>query len=140
MRKHITYLLYALIFTVTISCSEQPEIRSLEGYWEIEKVDLPGGNSRDYTISTTLDHYTLETDSTGYKSKVSPRLDGTFLTSGHREFFKIESGEDQLLLHYRDALTPYTEKVIRLKDEQLILVNERDMIYIYKRFKKLELE
>ncbi len=125
---------------VTTACSEQPDIKNLEGYWEIERADLPEGNTMEYSISTTIDHFTLESDSTGYKTKVMPQLDGSFITSGDSESFSIVEKDGKLKLIFTTPLSSHTETVLQLKEEQLILLNEREMKYTYKRFKKLELE
>lgn len=140
MRHLRRFAVYTLLFMTLAACKEDPLVNDLEGYWEIEQADLPGGNTKEYAISLTLDHYQLESDSSGYKTKVTPRLDGSFQTSGHQEYFRVEEKDGALLLHYQNSLTQYTEKVIRLKPEQLILINDRDMKYTYKRFKQLELE
>lgn len=138
-RTAIFFLLPALLITL-IGCSEPPELQHLEGYWEIEKVDVPEQGTKEYSISTTLDHYQLLSDSTGVKTKVNPRLDGTFTTSGHQENFSIELKDNVILLHYNTPLTSYTEQVVQLKPESLILLNDRNMKYTYKRFEKIELK
>ena len=140
MTDRIIRGIFILIGAGLISCSQTQDPNALEGYWEIEKVIFPDGQTKEYTISMNLDHYQLETDSTGYKTKVSPRLDGSFLSSGHREFFRIEQRKNEMLLHFETPLTQYTEKVLSLKKEQLILLNDRNMKYTYKPYTKIELE
>ncbi|THD66577.1 hypothetical protein E7Z59_12345 [Robertkochia marina] len=140
MKRISIFFLLLTLLTTLIGCSEPPQLQHLEGYWEIEKVDIPEQGTKEYSISTTLDHYQLHSDSTGAKTKVNPQLDGTFITSGHQENFSIEIKGDVILLHYNTPLTSYSEKVVQLKPESLILLNDRNMKYTYKRFKKIELE
>lgn len=140
MNKLVKHTVFNLMLLGLMSCSPNPEISALEGYWEIEKVDFPDGNTKEYNISTTVDHYKLESDSTGYKVKVNPQLDGSFLTSGDREAFTVEHEKGDLLLHFTTSLSEHTEKVIQLKENTLIMMNDREMKYTYKRFEKLELE
>ncbi|MBL7472156.1 hypothetical protein [Robertkochia sediminum] len=132
----------ALILALTImSCNQQPEqIAPIAGYWEIEKAESPDGETRNYKVNTSVDHYQLETDSTGFKTRLTPQFDGSFLTTGDREAFKVEKGKNGLKLHFTTPFSNHTETVILLKEQQLILTNEAGMRYTYKRYEKMNLE
>ena len=140
MKHSILHILFALMTaSAVVGCTAKPDISLLEGYWEIEKVDFPDGNTKEYSISTTIDHIRMETDSTGYKTKVMPQLDGSFKTSGDSEAFSLTENKGKLQLRFTTRLSGHTETILQLKEEQLILLNEREMKYTYIRFKKLEL-
>ena len=128
-----------LLFTL-ISCQEPTDMSNLQGYWEIEKAELPNGFSRDYTVNTSVDHYQLTSDSTGFKTRVQPQLDGTFLASDHRENFKISVEKGKPVLIFSTNLSEHKAEVVRLKENQLILVNEDQMKYTYRRFTNFELK
>lgn len=136
------YLILAIIASAVLTgCNSTPEDLSvLEGYWEIEKAETPEGDTRTYKINTAIDHYQLETDSSGFKSRVSPLLDGTFLTTGNKEAFQVKREESGLKLYFSTPYGAHTETVTLLKDQQLIMTNEAGLRYTYKRYKKLELE
>lgn len=131
-----------LILALTImSCNQHPEqIDPIAGYWEIEKAESPDGETRDYKVNTSVDHYQLETDSTGFKTRLTPQFDGSFLTTGDREAFTVKKDEQGLKLHFTTPFSNHTETVILLKEQQLILTNEAGMRYTYKRYEKMNLE
>ncbi|MBC8884389.1 hypothetical protein H9X57_16510 [Flavobacterium piscinae] len=63
---------YFLLFSVAlISCQEKvsPEsISKINGYWEIQKVQLPDGQEKEYNINETVD-YIEWNGKTGYRKK-----------------------------------------------------------------------
>ena len=38
------------------------DLKNLNGYWEIEKVTFPNGETKDYSVSTTIDYIELKGD------------------------------------------------------------------------------
>lgn len=138
--KH-SVLICILAVTVLWGCNQASEnIGHIEGYWEIEKAETPEGETRTYKVNTSVDHYQLETDSSGFKTRLTPRLDGTFLTSGDREAFTVKRNNNEIKLHFSTPYSDHTETLTLLKEQQLILTNEAGMKYTYKRFEKMELK
>lgn len=138
MKKIVTFLIVTILI---ISCSQNTveDIKQLEGYWEIEKVAFPDGNSKKYTISQSIDFFKLEVDSTGYRKKLQPKLDGTFHTSDDAEKFTIVLKDNKTFLFYKNALSEWSETITKLNDDKLVIENENNLKYFYKRFEKLNL-
>lgn len=137
MKKYCYYILVLLL----ISCKQSntvEDISVINGYWEIEKVVLPNGTEKQYGFNQTIDFFEV-TDSIGIRKKLQPRLDGTFIGSKDSETFSIQVSNDSLHLFYNNSLSSWKETIISLNQNQMILKNESQNLYFYKRFKKLEL-
>ncbi|MFT5103443.1 MAG: hypothetical protein ACI86C_001097 [Candidatus Latescibacterota bacterium] len=134
-------LIILLLLTTMLSCSTQnpsEQINHLAGYWEITQVEFPDGSLREFGISRTIDYITLNEDG-GVRLKVDPKLDGSFVTSGKAEEFKLIIEGDKLRMHYKTPYDSWVETVISTKDSLLVVKNRDDKIYTYKVFKQFEL-
>ena len=132
----------AVVLLLFFSCSETVEkkhLQHLSGYWEIEKVMLPNGNTKQYTINQTIDHITLNPDSTGFRKKVQPQLNCTFLITGHAEYFKISFTQDTLKIQHNTTLDQWEETIVSIKKNQLVMKNKNNLMYFYKRFQSVNL-
>ena len=102
---------YSLLFWVLfISCQQQvsPEaISKINGYWEIQKVELPDGKEKEYKINETVDYFEWNGNK-GFRKKVKPQLDGTFLTNNESEakLFLNDCFHTPLARHYSAAFIP----------------------------------
>lgn len=112
----------------------------LNGYWEIEKVTFPSGESKTYTVNTVVDYFYLNTDSTGIRQKVMPQLDGRFISNGSQENFVIKTDEQDLYLNYDNQGIKHSEKIIKLNPKELVVINKDKLTYHYKPFEKFELK
>ncbi|MFC7357507.1 hypothetical protein ACFQO1_07395 [Jejudonia soesokkakensis] len=136
-------LLTLLLITFLVSCSTrdfQKEIEHLDGYWQIERVIFPDGTEKEFSISTTIDYIEVEESNKGFRKKVNPKLDGSFVTSDSEEFFTIETSENELLLHYTTEFDTWTETILSSEENKLVIKNRDDKVYHYKRFSKFELD
>ena len=81
-----------LLVFILVSCSNSKSINlsDLEGYWEIYQVEKEGTILKKYTISTNIDYFKIYKDSSGFRKKVAPQLDGTFIVSKYVSNFKID--------------------------------------------------
>ncbi len=132
----------AVVLLLLFSCSksaEKDQLHDLSGYWEIEKVALPDGSTKQYTINQTIDHITLNPDSTGFRKKVQPQLNGTFLITDHTEYFKINDTEETLTIQYNTTLNKREETIVSIKKNQLVMKNKNNLMYFYKRFEAVNL-
>ena len=77
-----------LFFLVSVlSCQQkikETDISNLNGYWEIEKVELPDGDKKEYKVNETIDFFKIEANK-GFRKKVMPQLDGSYLTNDVQE-------------------------------------------------------
>ncbi len=125
-----------LVFSVIISCKEQvsvKEISKLNGYWEIEKVELPDGNSKEYKINESIDHFELNDSLKGFRKKVILQLDGKLLTNDVKENIEAIITDGLLFLNYSTDYAEWKEEVLELSDKKLVLKNESGITYFYKR-------
>ena len=112
----------------------------LNGYWEIEKVSFPSGESKSYTVNAVVDYFLLTGDSTGIRQKVMPQLDGTFISNGDQEAFTIAKRNNELYLDYDNQGVKHSEKVITLTQNEFVVINKDQKTYHYKPFQKFEIK
>lgn len=126
-----------LVFTVLISCHSSvsnDNIKKLNGYWEIKKVTLSSGKSKDYNVNETIDYFELK-DKEGFRQKVMPQFDGTFRTNDIREKIKIVEENNASFIEYNTAYGKWKEEIITIEDSTLVLKNKENITYTYKKFK-----
>ena len=133
---------YALILLITLSCwnKKQIDLSNLEGYWEIYQVEKEGNIVKEYKISTSVDYFKIQKDSTGYRKKVAPQLDGSFIVSNNVSNFKLKTTNDNSLhLIYSNKNFNTDEVIKELSKSNLVIINSEGILYRYKRFEKLDL-
>ncbi len=130
-----------------IGCTEKiskEDLELLNGYWEIEKVIFPDGNSKEYSVNTNVDYISTDGER-GVRKKMQPKFDGTFGTSNDTDVFVIVKHGDLFSMYYNteDNIDPDKERV-----EELIALSERNfsvrnvdgLTYVYKRFEPFNLK
>jgi hypothetical protein len=134
-------IFYLLILLVCISCADidpKDQIQYIDGYWEIKQVEMPDGSMREFTINTSVDFIEVKGDS-GVRKKLMPQYDGSFKEFPTVEKFTFIMRNDSLLMYYQTPFANWMETVIEATDSTLIVENKDRKAYVYKRFKKLEL-
>ncbi len=123
-----------------ISCTTTPNyhIEHLNGYWEIEKVILSDGNTKEYNFNSTIDFFEVQ-DTLGIRKKVQPRLNGNYIISKDKELFSVKIENDSLKLYYKTNLMIWKENILLLQENKMIVKNESGNMYFYKRYKKIKL-
>lgn len=132
--KHFFYSILISIFF--ISCKEKvsPEsISKINGYWEIQKVELPNGQMKEYKINETIDFFEWK-ESVGFRKKVTPQFNGTFLINDELEEIQIKDSSGIFQIHYKTPYTQWSEEIIALNDSILVLKNKQNLEYHYKKF------
>ena len=128
---------YSLLFLVLfISCQQQvsPEaISKINGYWEIQMVELPDGKEKEYKINETVDYFEWN-ENKGFRKKVKPQLDGTFLTNNEAEEIQISDSLGSYTIQYKTAYAQWKEEIVVITDSVLVLKNKQNLEYHYKRF------
>jgi hypothetical protein len=136
-------LFYSLIFSVIlISCQEKvspDSISKINGYWEIQKVQLPDGKEKEYTINETID-YIEWNNKTGFRKKVKPQFDGKYLTNDELETIQIKDSSGIFQIHYKTDFAQWSEEILTLTDSILVLKNKQNLEYHYKRFKPISIQ
>lgn len=133
--------LFILCFTV-ISCGNpDPELllQHLPGYWEIEKVQLPNGDEKMYSINLNIDYIAMN-GNRGIRKKVQPKLDGTFLTFDQNETFTALVRNDSLILQYKTPFSEWEESVLTADGARLVILNNNGKKFFYKPYEPLTLD
>jgi hypothetical protein len=128
-------LLLFFIGTLLLSCKQsisEKDISKMNGYWEIEKVELPDGNMKDYKVNETIDFFQIK-DKAGFRQKVMPQLDGKYLTNGIKENISISNENGDYFINYSTNYGKWKEEIIEIKDSVLVLKNKEQLEYHYKR-------
>lgn len=132
MKNTFMVLVLSLLF---ISCKQEikpADIAKLNGYWEIEKVVLENGEEKDYKMNETFDFFQIKNNK-GVRTKVAPQFDGTFLTTDTFENVTVRFAGEQVFLDYKTDYAKWSEEIILLSDEQLVVKNPQKIEYHYKK-------
>lgn len=129
--RYIFLLSVALFFSCQKSIGTDQMV-DLNGYWEIEKAEMPDGTVKEYSINMTIDYFEVKQDS-GFRQKVVPQFDGGYLTNEVREDLKLVYEDDQAWISYHTQFAQWKERVVEINSERLVIKNEHDMVYYYKR-------
>lgn len=135
--KKVTFI---VLFIILAACSDQDpgeQLKNLNGYWQIEKVELAKDSVREYSLSQYVDYIEVN-DSSGFRKKLRPNIDGSFTEASNdaeKIDFIIKDGE--LMLQYSTLYDEWTEKVIEADENKLVVINNDGKKYYYKRYEPL---
>lgn len=132
MKKTITIFILGILL---ISCKQtitDKDVAKINGYWEIQKVELPEGGKKEYKVNETIDFFQIK-DNKGFRQKVMPQLNGTYLTNGIKENISISNEKGSVYIDYVTNYGKWREEIVELKDSVLVLKNEAKLEYHYKR-------
>lgn len=141
MSKLKPSFLAILVLSIVLSCSKDPKnyLAHIEGYWEIEQVTFKNGNEKVYNYSDTIDFISLEDSLTGVRKKLKPNFSGTFQTSKDSESFRIKIENDSLNMYYKTPFDTWKETVLLATENQLKVINKNHAVFLYKRYKPINL-
>jgi hypothetical protein len=125
----------SVLLLVLVSCRQsisEKDLSKINGYWEIVKVEMPEGEDKDYKVNSTIDYFEIA-DKKGFRQKVMPQLDGTYLTNNLKESIQISEDGGDYYLNYTTDYAKWKEEIIELKDSVLVLKNKQNLEYHYKR-------
>ena len=131
MKKIVLFLVFSLLVSCKQSITEA-DLQNLNGYWEREKVMLPDGEKKEYKINETVDFFKVE-DKKGFRKKVMPQVDGTYLTNDSEEDITIFVKDGDATIRYKTNYANWDESIIKLTAEKLVLKNKQELEYHYKR-------
>ena len=131
MRKLLPILLLFLISSCRNSISQE-DIQHMNGYWEIEKVVFADGAQKDFDINMTYDYIELQ-GTKGFRRKGAPRFDGKFESNDVLEQIELDFKEGNAIIKYKTEYASWTEKLISISSEKMVLTNADKKEYHYKR-------
>jgi hypothetical protein len=70
----------------------------------------------------------------GYRKKVQPLPDGSFITSDDAETFSLSSRDDAYIMLYNNEMSEWEEEIEQLTETLLVLKNNEQIRYIYRRY------
>ncbi len=122
--------------TLLGSCNQditKKDIQRINGYWQIEKVVFSNGEEKTYSINEDYDYFKIDNKNRGFRKKVKPQLDGTFLTYNTFEKVSIITQNNKVILQYKTAFATWRETLIAISDEKMITIGKNNLTYHYKR-------
>jgi hypothetical protein len=132
MKNSLNLFLFSLLI---ISCKPsvaEADLAKINGYWEIQKVELPDGEKKEYKVNETIDFFSVK-DQKGFRQKVMPQLNGTYLTNDIKEIVKVTNQEGTFFINYATKYGKWKEEIIEIQDSILIMKNKDNLEYHYKR-------
>lgn len=121
---------------LAVSCSKPisaEELKNLNGYWEINEVKTADGDTKEFQSNNNVDFFELK-DLKGIRTKVVPQFDGKNQTNGIKEQFTVLDSANATYLKYFTDYAKWTEKVDKITKDELVIINQNDIKYTYKRF------
>jgi hypothetical protein len=128
-------ILLLIVLLSVLSCKQdisEADISNLNGYWEIEKVELPDGDKKEYKVNETIDFFKIEANK-GFRKKVMPQLDGTYLTNDIQEDVVVVVKDGDASIQYKTTYASWNEEIIELTKDKLVVKNQQEIEYYYKR-------
>jgi hypothetical protein len=132
--KNTFYILF--LSFLFISCQQKiktKDIAKINGYWEIEKVVFEDGIDKNYTINESYDYFEVGKNKIGFRKKVMPQLDGTFLVNKTQENVKVRFEKDKVYLDYTTSYVKWSEELIAISDDKMVFMNTEKKQYHYKK-------
>lgn len=139
MKNTFRILVLSLLFVGCQQKIKPTEIAKLNGYWEIEKVVLEDGDDKEYGMNENFDYLEIDKNNKGIRKKVKPQLDGTFLVNDTYENVSVRFADDKAYLDYSTPYMKWTEEIIALSADELVLLNAEKKEYHYKKTQPINL-
>jgi phage anti-repressor protein len=133
MKNTFRILLVSLLFVACQQKINPNDIAKINGYWEIEKVVFDQGKDKDYGMNESYDYIQIDKNNKGFRKKVMPQLDGTFLANDAYENVSVRFESDKVFLDYKTPYAKWTEELITLSEDELVLKNTEKKEYHYKK-------
>lgn len=136
MKKIVLMILLVSLLTGCEQKTPEEKLVYLNGYWEIEKVEFSKDSIKEFRMSENVDYFEIK-DGIGFRKKVRPQYDGTYIITDDAEKIEAKIENDSLNLYYSTPFDSWKETVIQAGEDNMSIKNKRGLIYHYKRFKSL---
>ena len=135
-------ILFILLGFLLVGCTQSvdEQIKLLNGYWEIAKIENSQGFSKEYSISQNIDFFDVSAQGKGVRKKVQPDIRGNFTTTNASENIDVRTEGTTVTLLYSTAFDSWQEEIISVSEKELILRNEENFTYVYRRYEPLSLD
>ena len=132
MKKTYSILLIAFLFVACQQKIKPEDISKINGYWEVEKVVFDSIKDKEYKINEVYDYFEIQ-KSKGIRKKVMPQLDGTFIVNDVNENVTVRFDDGKVFLDYSTPYMKWSDELIALSEEELVLLNKEKIEYHYKK-------
>ncbi|MEM8846398.1 MAG: hypothetical protein AAGD17_04775 [Bacteroidota bacterium] len=139
MKQLVLFISVTLFYGCTEKKVSEQDLQYLNGYWEIQKVEFPDGQFKDYRANTVIDYIKVE-EGKGIRKKVQPKLDGTYLVSDDEESFELIKVNEGFSFYYKNNLSERQEQLKALDSLSFSTQNEEGLIYHYTRFQPISIQ
>lgn len=133
MKKILNLILATALLSACSKSVVIDDIEQLNGYWEISEVKTPEGDSKTFESNNNADFFELNATQ-GTRTKVVSQIDGSIQSNGIQENFVVKDSANAIYLKYKTDFSEWTEKLERLNENELIIINQNNIKYTYKRF------
>lgn len=133
MKLRLVLLWLLLTFIACRQHITPSDVSAINGYWEIEKVVFPKGDDKDYKINDTFDYFQVDKNNRGFRKKVMPQLNGTFLANDDSETIEIVFESNKAFIKYNTPYTKWKEELKLISEDEMVLVNHQGVAYHYKK-------
>src|SRR5690606_29348370 len=99
MIKFLKILIIGVFLTACNRQIPEQQVKYLEGYWEIKRVEIPPDSVVEYKFNENVDYFELG-DNKGFRKKVRPQLDGSFLVTENSEEIETRIEDGELYIYY----------------------------------------
>ena len=132
MKKTVSILFLAFLFVGCQQKIKPEDISKINGYWEVEKVVFDSKKDKEYGMNEVYDYFEIKNNK-GIRKKVMPQLDGTFLVNDTYENVTVRFADDKVFLDYSTPYMKWSEELIAVSAEELVLLNKEKTEYHYKK-------
>ena len=132
MKRSICLFIAVFLFAACGSSVTESSLKNLNGYWEVQKVVFPDGSDKILPPSETHDYYEFKQNK-GFRKKVMPLVTGNYLVNDLKDEFVLVEKEGEYYMKYKTFLSTWSEKIISIDNDQLVLESEEHYKYYYKR-------
>ena len=133
MKNVVSFVLLSILL---VSCKQQiqpSDVVKINGYWEIEKVVFDEGEDKEYGANQNYDYFQIGKNNQGIRKKVAPQLNGTFLVNDTYENVSVRFQDGKTYLDYSTPYMKYSEEVIELTADELVITNAQKKEFHYKK-------
>lgn len=133
MKNTVSFIFIVFLF---MGCQQEivpADIVHINSYWEIEKVGFDNGDDKDYKMNEVYDYFQIDESNKGIRKKVMPQLDGTFLVNDAYENVVVRFADDKVYLDFSTPYMKWSEELITLSADELVLLNKDKIEYHYKK-------
>lgn len=133
MKNTFRIFVLSLLFVGCQQKIKPTDLTKINGYWEIEKVVFEEGKDKEYKMNESYDYFQIAKDNKGFRKKVMPQLDGTFLVNDAFENVSVRFDSDKVYLDYSTPFMKWSEELVSISDDELVLLNVEKKEYHYKK-------